>query len=139
MEAMINGYEVYAMDSDGAVWSISNYVWHKGHTPTRYMTAAFARHMVKSFPLPENTVDAYIWSTEHEVSFPIFLRELALVSEALEMGKAGEICYENLEILNRLPLADWQRQFLGEAKDLQPREFADLVRGVLRRNAWLAQ
>lgn len=97
------------------------------------MTVAFARHVLSQWTVPADVVDCYIWSVEHEVSFAPVLGDLVLAKQAMEMIEAGEICYENAEILSRLSRVDWQVQFLGEARELTPKEFAELIHGVTRR------
>ena len=132
MSNAINGYVAHAMDTDGTIWNLGGRGWGKGPTK-RFMTLAFARFAGQRFKLPNNTVDAYLLSTETGVTFDYNPGTLTLAAAVMTMIEAGEISYENAEILARIKRTDWQLHFLTEARDLTSSEFADLVHGVCRR------
>lgn len=125
------GYHVFAMTSEGVVLGLAREGWTI-REPHLFQTVSFARHYFSKIKPPADAVDAYIWSTEHEVSFSAVAAELTIVPEALAMVRNEVISYANAEILSRLP-GEYQVQFLGEARDFLPSEFADVVHGALRR------
>lgn len=130
----MTGYHVYALDVNGTLWGLCNDGWARS-TPHTFMTLAYARCVTSRMRLPQHAeiIDAYCWSTEHETSFALHLATLCLAPEAMVMIEAGEICYENAEILNRLTNIRRQKQFLSEARDFTPKEFAQVIRGAIRR------
>ena len=132
MEAIINGYAVYALDNNGTLWCLNEQGWGLKR-PRLFMTLAFARFAGRRLGLPDNTVDAYLLSTESNTTFDFQLGHLQLAVAAMTMVEDGHISYENAEILARLKRTDWQLQFLSEARDLTSSEFADLIHGVNRR------
>jgi len=134
---MENTYSAYAMLRDGRLLSFTVAGWMRTNRPTRYssltsLREARGKHGIEH-GMPYGTVDAYIWSHNSECSFQLSLSRLEIVKEALAKVDSGEMCYENAEILHRLPHAEWQLQFIGEACMMQPAEFADIVSHVLRR------
>ena len=132
MNATVNGYIAYALDANGTLWTLGDRGWGLGPAKL-FMTLAFARFVGQRQGLPNNTVDAYLLSTETDTTFDFNPGTLRLAVAAMDMIESGAISYENAEILARIHRTDWQLQFLSEARDLTSAEFADLVHGVLRR------